>query len=127
MQAWELVDLIAHQASGDRRYLEFLTVPDLSVGLYVLAAGETDPQRPHGEDEIYYVVSGRGRIHVGDDDRAVQPGTIVFVGATVPHRFHDISEDLTLLVMFGPAEGSRSASEASPGASEASPGAAAAL
>jgi hypothetical protein len=31
----------------------------------------------------------------------------VFVAATVPHRFHEIVEDLTLLVAFGPAEGSR--------------------
>ena len=109
MDAWELPDLREQQAAGDRRYLEFLSVPDLSVGLYVLGAGEPDPQSPHREDEVYYVVSGRGRIRVGDDDREVQPGTIVFVGATVPHRFHDITEDLTLLVMFGPAEGSRGA------------------
>lgn len=109
MRAWELADVIAEQAAGDRRYLEFLSVPDLSVGLYVLRAGEPDPQSPHDEDEIYYVVSGRGRIRVGDDDRGVQPGSIVFVGATEPHQFHEITEDLTLLVMFGPAEGARAA------------------
>ena len=28
-------------------------------GLYVLPAGGTDPQRPHNEDEMYYVVRGR--------------------------------------------------------------------
>jgi hypothetical protein len=32
---------------------------------------------------------------------------LVFVGATVPHKFHDIEERLELLVMFGPAEGDR--------------------
>jgi mannose-6-phosphate isomerase-like protein (cupin superfamily) len=107
MDAWELTDLIARRAAGGRPYLEFLTVPDLSAGLYVLAAGEEDRQSPHGEDEMYYAVSGRGRIRVADDDRVVEPGTVVFVAAAVPHRFHDITEDLTLLVMFGPAEGSR--------------------
>ena len=56
------------------------------------------------------MVSGRGRITVGDDVRDVRPGSIVFVAATVPHRFHDITEDLTLLVAFGPAEGSRAVS-----------------
>ena len=90
-------------------YHEFLTVPDLSAGLYVLEAGATDPQSPHGEDELYYVIEGRARVTVGDDDRPVEPGSLVFVAATVPHRFHDITERLVLLVAFGPAEGSRAA------------------
>ncbi len=108
MDAFELSDLIRQRTDSGRPYLEFITVPDLSVGLYVLGAGQPDLQQPHGEDEVYYVVSGRGRVSVGDDDREVGPGSIVFVGATVPHRFHDITEELVLFVAFGPAEGSRS-------------------
>jgi mannose-6-phosphate isomerase-like protein (cupin superfamily) len=109
MDAFELADLAAERAASQRPYLEFITVPDLSVGLYVLAAGEPDLQKPHTEDEVYYVISGSGRVTVGDDVRDVRPGSIVFVAATVPHRFHDITEDLTLFVAFGPAEGSRGA------------------
>lgn len=67
------------------RYHEFLRVPALSAGLYVLAAGATDPQRPHREDEIYYVTSGRGMIRIGTEDRPVEPG--------VEHRFHSIAEE----------------------------------
>jgi len=107
MDAFELADVAAEREAAGRPYLEFITVPDLSVGLYVLAAGQPDLQQPHGEDEVYYVVSGRGRITVGDDVRDISAGSIVFVAATAPHRFHDIVEDLTLLVAFGPAEGSR--------------------
>ena len=107
MEAFELADLVADRAASGNPYLEFLSVPDLSVGLYVLAAGQPDLQQPHTEDEAYYVVSGRGRITVGDEARDVRPGSIVFVGTAVPHHFHDITEDLTLLVAFGPAEGSR--------------------
>ncbi len=107
MDAFELADLVARRDASDKPYLEFLSVPDLSLGLYVLAVDQPDLQPPHAEDEAYYVVSGRGRITVGDEVRDVHPGTIVFVAATVAHRFHDITEDLTLLVMFGPAEGSR--------------------
>ena len=66
-----------------------------------------DPQSPHGEDELYYVVSGRGRVRVGAAARKIQPGSLVFVAATVPHTFYDIAERLELLVVFGPAEGSR--------------------
>jgi mannose-6-phosphate isomerase-like protein (cupin superfamily) len=107
MDAFELADIAAEREAAGRPYLEFITVPDLSVGLYVLAAGEPDLQQPHTEDEVYYVVSGRGRVTVGDDVRDVRPGSIVFVASGVPHRFHEIAEDLTLFVAFGPAEGSR--------------------
>ena len=109
MDAYDLADVTARRQEAGRPYFEFITVPDLSVGLYVLAAGQADLQRPHDEDEVYYVVSGAGQVTVGDEVRAVRPGSIIFVAAHDPHRFHDISEDLTLLVMFGPAEGSRAA------------------
>ena len=105
--AWEYDEVAADRVAAGRLYHEFLSVPDLSAGLYVLDAGATDPQSPHGEDELYYVVSGRGRVTVGGATRDIVPGSMVFVGATVPHRFHDIEERLELLVVFGPAEGSR--------------------
>jgi mannose-6-phosphate isomerase-like protein (cupin superfamily) len=79
-------------------------VRDLSAGLYVLEAGATDPQSPHAEDELYYVVSGSARVTVGEETRDVRTGSLVFVAAHVRHRFHDITERLELLVAFGPAE-----------------------
>lgn len=107
MQDWELGEVDAARAADGQRYREFLKVPDLSAGLYVLEAGAVDPQSPHTEDELYYVVSGRGVVTVGDETREVAAGSLVFVGAAVPHRFHDIAERLELLVVFGPAEGAR--------------------
>ncbi|MBI3172462.1 MAG: cupin domain-containing protein [Chloroflexi bacterium] len=104
MRAFELSQLITRQADSDRLYLEFLKVPDLSMGLYVLSAGGMDPQSPHSEDEVYYVVSGRGRIQVADEDRLVQMGSIVYVPKHVEHRFHSITEELKVLVFFAPAE-----------------------
>jgi quercetin dioxygenase-like cupin family protein len=107
MDAWEFSDLEAARAASGRLYHEFKRVPDLSAGIYTLDAGATDPQQPHTEDELYYVVAGRAMVTVGADTRPVVPGTVVFVAAGVPHRFHDIAERLELLVMFGPAEGDR--------------------
>jgi mannose-6-phosphate isomerase-like protein (cupin superfamily) len=107
MDAWELDDLEATRKATGRTYHEFLSVPDLSGGLYVLEADAKDLQSPHTEDELYVVMSGRGRVAVGDDVRDVRPGTLVFVAAGVPHRFHDIEERLVLVVAFGPAEYSR--------------------
>ena len=104
MDAFELREVEAVRQESGKLYQEFLRVPDLSAGLYVLEAGATDPQQPHREDELYFVVSGTATITVGNEERAVAPGSLVFVAAGVAHRFHDITERLELLVVFGPAE-----------------------
>ena len=104
MQAFELHDLIAEGEKTAKAYHEFLRVPDLSAGLYRLPAGGIDAQLPHAEDEVYYVVSGRGRIRVGGEDRLVLGGSVVYVPKTVEHKFHAIEEDLSILVFFAPAE-----------------------
>jgi len=107
MQAYELAQLISQRESSNKLYLEFLKVPDLSLGLYVLPAGGTDPQSPHTEDEVYYVVSGKAQILVAEENRDVLAGSIVYVEKNVAHRFHSIEEELTILVFFAPAEYSR--------------------
>jgi mannose-6-phosphate isomerase-like protein (cupin superfamily) len=104
MEAFEIEQLIEQQSRTGQAYLEFLRVPSLSMGMYRLPAGSVDPQSPHTEDEVYYVVSGRAQIRVGDEDRSVGGGSIVFVAAHVPHRFHTIEADLMVLVFFAPAE-----------------------
>lgn len=104
MQSFELTQLISQREASNKLYLEFLKVPDLSMGLYVLHTGGTDPQSPHTEDEIYYVVSGKAKILVADKSRDVQAGSIVYVAKNIAHRFHSIEEELTLLVFFAPAE-----------------------
>ena len=104
MDAFELTQLISQRKQSNKLYLEFLKVPDLSMGVYILPAGGTDPQSPHTEDEVYYVVSGKAQIKVADEDRAVQAGSIVYVAKNVEHRFHSIEEALTGIVFFAPAE-----------------------
>jgi mannose-6-phosphate isomerase-like protein (cupin superfamily) len=104
MNTFEVSNLIKERQQSGRSYLEFLRVPSMSLGIYALPAGAVDTQQPHTEDEVYYVVSGRGQIRVREADRAVQAGSVVFVEAGVKHYFHSITEDLTILVFFAPAE-----------------------
>ena len=92
------------RAQAGKSYLEFLRVPAMSAGVYTLPAGSSDPQKPHREDEMYYVVRGRARMRVGSLDQAVNDGTVIFVAAEVEHRFYDIAEELVVLVFFAPAE-----------------------
>jgi mannose-6-phosphate isomerase-like protein (cupin superfamily) len=101
---FDLPTISAERAHAGKLYQEFLRVPALSVGVYVLAAGEADPQKPHKQDEVYYVVRGRGRMRVGSEEQVVKAGSVIFVAARVEHCFFDISEELEALVFFAPAE-----------------------
>jgi len=100
----EVSDIERQRTQNGRLYQEFPRVPAMSAGLYVLAAGATDPQRPHHEDEMYYVMRGRARFRAGDEDREVRSGSVIFVPASLEHRFYNIEEELTVLVFFAPAE-----------------------
>ena len=97
-------DLARERAGKGKLYLEFLRVPAMSAGVYFLAEGATDPQKPHGEDELYYVVRGRARMQIGSDHAEVRAGSVIFVEAEHEHRFYDIKEELEVLVFFAPAE-----------------------
>ncbi len=104
MDAFELSTLVAACSTSNDHYLEFIRQASLSVGLYMLSAGAVDSQKPHTEDEIYYIIKGRSSILVGEESRNVETGSVIFVAANVVHRFHTITEDLTILVFFAPAE-----------------------
>ncbi len=104
MEAFELTAVLERRAKGGKLYMEFLRVADLSVGIYQLPVGGTDPQSPHTEDEVYYVVQGKASIQVAHEDRAVRAGSIIYVARNVEHKFHSIEEELTVLVFFAPAE-----------------------
>jgi len=101
---YQVAEIDQRRAPAGKRYLEFLRVPAMSAGLYVLAAGSNDPQQPHHEDEMYYVVRGQARFKAGGEDRAVSVGSVIYVPAEVEHRFYDIEEELAVLVFFAPAE-----------------------
>jgi mannose-6-phosphate isomerase-like protein (cupin superfamily) len=104
-QTAELDGMITQaRASADSYAPEVLRSELLSVGLYIVPAGGPDDQSPHAEDEVYYVVRGRAKIRVGDDDHPVQPGTVLFVPAKAVHYFHDISDELILVVFWAPPE-----------------------
>ena len=102
MNAFEYGEIEQEQTESGKPYLQFINEGTMSLGVYVLPAGSTDTQSPHAEDEIYYVVAGRGAIVAAGERRPVRPGSIVFVAKEVAHRFVDIEEDLSILVFFAP-------------------------
>jgi mannose-6-phosphate isomerase-like protein (cupin superfamily) len=106
VKAWygKAEEIEQQRGASGQPYREFLRVPAMSAGLYVLGAGASDRQRPHHEDEMYYVIRGRARFQAGEEDQEVGPGSVMFVSKELEHRFHAIQEELTVLVFFAPAE-----------------------
>jgi mannose-6-phosphate isomerase-like protein (cupin superfamily) len=101
---WQVSPLEQQQAKAGKAYLEFLRVPAMSAGVYVLPAGGSDPQSPHQQDEMYYVDRGKARMRAGTESQPVGAGSLIFVEKLVEHRFYDITEELVVLVFFAPAE-----------------------
>ena len=102
MDAFDMSEIVDGHRKNGELYHEFIRAERLSVGLYVLGAGATDPQTPHTEDEIYYIVSGAATIEVAGEHRPVSAGSVIYVDAHVDHRFHSITEELSVVVVFAP-------------------------
>jgi mannose-6-phosphate isomerase-like protein (cupin superfamily) len=98
-QSFELDDL---QADRSRSYAEFLRRPGISMGIYHLPVGGKDPQHPHSADEVYVVLAGRAVLDVEGERLDMQRGRVVSVDVGADHRFVDITEDLSVLVVFAP-------------------------
>src|SRR5258708_24950080 len=103
VQTFELAELLAARARVGELYHECVRVPALSAGVYVLPAGGADPQQPHSEDELYYVVRGRGSIVVEGERQPVAAGSLVFLPAQADHRLVGIAGGLGVVVRFSPA------------------------
>ncbi|MFO1077255.1 MAG: cupin domain-containing protein [Planctomycetota bacterium] len=84
-------------------WLPLFERPTLSTGRYRIPARAADGQAPHDRDEVYHVLAGKGRFTDGDTTREVAAGDDLFVKAGATHRFHDVTEDLDLLVFFSAA------------------------
>jgi mannose-6-phosphate isomerase-like protein (cupin superfamily) len=98
-QSFELDDL---QADRSRSYAEFLRRPGISMGIYHLPVGGRDPQHPHSADEVYVVLAGRAVLEVEGERLDMQRGRVVSVDVGADHRFVDITDDLSVLVVFAP-------------------------
>jgi mannose-6-phosphate isomerase-like protein (cupin superfamily) len=106
MERYHVDDLHECQPDDEVDFSEFLREASMSMGVYSLPPGATDPQDPHTEDEAYYVVSGTAKIAVDGETAPAQPGDVIYVERGVDHRFFDVEERLVTLVFFAPAEGS---------------------
>lgn len=102
MDAFTFDELIERLDWSGHDFAEFFRAEKLSMTVALWPAGSRDDQEPHAEDEVYFVVAGRGSVRVAGEDREVESGSIVYVATGVEHRFHSITEDLKVLIFWSP-------------------------
>lgn len=108
-------------AQATKPWLPLLDTATLTLGRYRLAKGAEDGQSPHARDEVYVVVSGRAKLTVGTESRAVATGDAIFVAAGAVHRFSEIEQDLDLLVFFSKVKKATGGMAAGPRPTEQTP------
>jgi len=63
-------------------------------------------QTPHAQDEIYFIVRGRGVLLHDGKREPFESGDLLFVAAGIEHQIEDISEDFAMWrVFYGPLGG----------------------
>lgn len=101
---WALSKLKENVGEGGRPFNTFLDNDTMRTELYELPAGANDLQSPHEWDELYYIISGRSGFTADGVTSNIQAGDTIFVRAKIAHKFHDITEDLSVLVFFSKQE-----------------------
>jgi mannose-6-phosphate isomerase-like protein (cupin superfamily) len=97
---FELGNLVQQLNREGIYFLDFLKIRDLEAGIIVLHPGDHDTQGPHSADELYYVIEGSGLIKLGNLEKSIRKGSIIFVPKGLDHRFYGNKEDLVILYMF---------------------------
>lgn len=98
-----LAQLPADKLEGGR-YAEPLGHGTMRLGFY--APRGFDPQQPHEQDELYFVVAGSATFVHGGERSPCRAGDALFVAAGLEHRFEDLSDDFAAWVVFwGPPGG----------------------
>ena len=82
-------EIPVHELSGNR--LRGLATPsrgssDIAMWNHSVAPGAASPPHRHDHDQVIYVLSGEGRVVVGDDDFPVAAGDVIVAPAEIPHQ-----------------------------------------
>ena len=101
---WPLSGLKPYIGAGGNQYHIFFDNPTMRVEYLEYPAGHIDPQSPHDWDELYYIISGKSEFTADGETHSIGSGDNIFVAAHVEHKFHDITEDLSVIVFFSKAE-----------------------
>ena len=87
------------------RKVNLFETPRCFVDVHVLGPGVSAKVHAHdAEDKCYHVLAGEGVVTLGEEEKPVREGHLVFCPQGVPHGVRNASpdEDLRLLVFMAP-------------------------
>ncbi len=94
------------QLPGDQGEAWRVLLQHGSLEVEVYAPRGSDPQQPHSRDEVYVVISGTGWFVNGPRRHRFAAGDLLFVPASVEHRFEEFTDDFaTWVIFYGPEGG----------------------
>jgi mannose-6-phosphate isomerase-like protein (cupin superfamily) len=97
--ALDVMRVKARLEAGNGGYEVVHASPGLEVGVYVLVAPEPDHQEAHHDDELYFVLDGRGVLDIEGRPVPLERGQAAFVPAGARHQF-TAYELMSVLVVF---------------------------
>lgn len=97
--------------AGDHTQLRELLHPDkqpvalgYSLAHAVVPVGETSLDHALTTSEVYYILSGQGEMHIGDEVRAVGPGDAIYIPPQARQFIHNTGQEpLVFLCIVDPA------------------------
>ncbi|ELY57698.1 cupin domain-containing protein [Natronolimnohabitans innermongolicus] len=98
-----ITELLEELEATDAHHREALETESMTVEVGRYPSASAAPKNPHNEDELYYVLSGRGKLRVGDETHDIEGGDLVYVEPEMEHDFFAIEEEITVLIVFGSA------------------------
>ncbi len=106
-KACDVEEFVTKDGSRVRELIHPSSVPAerLSLALAVVGAGESTRRHLHRRsEEIYYVLGGRGVVHVGGEKAEVEAGDAVLIPPGTPHfAVNTGEEELVILCACSPA------------------------
>jgi len=100
-----------HEVKGNRfdpphaRTIKHLAAPwtlgthNIWVGVSKVDVGNTSNLHTHDDvEEIFYVISGHGRIRVGDEEEAIEPGSCIYIPVGLPHQLINTCDETLKIV-----------------------------
>ncbi len=92
--------LVTRLADSEDNHIDIFDTESMTVEMGIHPPESTALRNPHTEDELYYILSGTGKIRVGDEVYPATPGDVIYVEQGVEHDFFDIEEELQTLIVF---------------------------
>ncbi|ARS91623.1 cupin domain-containing protein [Natrarchaeobaculum aegyptiacum] len=96
-------DLLEELEAAGGNHRTVLETESMTVEVGHYPSESAAPKNPHNEDELYYVLSGTGKLRVGDETYDIESGDLVHVEPELEHDFFAIEDAITVLIVFGSA------------------------